>query len=158
MPGLLAVSGHLENAGKLQHTWDWLWHRNGIEPMVYDYKKDSILNPKYDLNPEIIESAWYLWELTGEKKYMEMLKGYFMDVLEYCATDVSFTALKNVVTKEKEDRMATFFLAETMKYFYLAFADQEMYNLETAVFSTEAHPCMKAAMDQEKIRKHLNIE
>jgi hypothetical protein len=157
MPALLAVSGHLEEAVELQKTWDWLWNKNGLEPMIYDYLSDSIHNPQYDLNPEIIESAWYLWELTGESEYMEMLKAYYRDLLEYCSTEEAFTASANVVTKEKRDYMATYFLAETLKYFYLAFADQEMYNLNTVVFSTEAHPFLKAALDPEKVIKHLEI-
>ncbi len=157
MPALLAVSGHLEEAGELQKTWDWLWNKNGLEPMIYDYVSDSIQNPQYDLNPEIIESAWYLWELTGKSEFMEMLKGYYRDLLEYCSTEEAFTASANVVTKEKRDYMATYFLAETLKYFYLAFADQEMYNLKTVVFSTEAHPYLKAALDPEKVIKHLDI-
>jgi hypothetical protein len=158
LPAMLAVSGHMEEAAELQDTWNWLWNKNGLEPMIYDYSKDSILNPEYDLNPEIIESAWYLWELSGEQKYMDMMKGYFEDIMEYCATEVAFTRSKNVVTKEQRDYMATFFLAETLKYFYLGFADQDMYTLETVVFSTEAHPFLKAALEPEKIRQHLNIK
>ena len=157
MPSLLAVSGHVEEAEELQRTWDWLWNRYGPEPMIYDYRKDSILNPQYDLNPEIIESAWYLWELTGEQRYMDMLQGYWEDLLEYCRTDVAFTALENVITKEKRDYMATYFLAETLKYFYLAFADQQMYTLKTTVFSTEAHPFLRSALDPERVNRHLGI-
>ena len=157
MPSLLAVSGHMEEAEELQRTWDWLWNRYGPEPMIYDYRKDSILNPQYDLNPEIIESAWYLWELTGEQRYMDMLQGYWEDLLEYCRTDVAFTALENVITKEKRDYMATYFLAETLKYFYLAFADQQMYTLKTTVFSTEAHPFLRSALDPERVNRHLGI-
>ncbi len=157
MPALLAVSGHIHEAAELQESWDWLWRKNGLEPMIYDYKIDSILNPEYDLNPEIIESAWYLWELTGEQRYIEMIKGYYADLMEFCSTDVAFTAIKDVVTGEQRDYMATYFLAETLKYLYLAFAGQEMYNLETVVFSTEAHPYLKAALDPEKVREHLGI-
>jgi hypothetical protein len=157
MPALLAVSGHMEEAASLQQTWDWLWKRNGLEPMIYDYAADSILNPGYDLNPEIIESAWYLWELSGEEQYLEMIKGYYNDLLAHCSTEVAFTGIQNVVTKEQRDDMATYFLAETLKYLYLAFADQEMYNLTTVVFSTEAHPFLKAAMEKKKIEQHLNI-
>jgi len=157
MPALLAVSGHREEAASLQQTWDWLWRQNGLEPMIYDYAKDSILNPGYDLNPEIIESAWYLWELTGEQQYMEMIKGYFADLLEHCATEVAFTASKNVVTGEKRDYMTTYFLAETLKYLYLAFAEQDMYNLEKVVFSTEAHPYLKAALDPDRVRENLGF-
>jgi len=158
MPALLAVSGYVEEAAELQESWDWLWNKNGLEPMFYDYVSDSIHDAKYDLNPEIIESAWYLWELTGEAPYMEMLKSYYSDLLKYCSTDEAFTASANVVTKEKRDYMTTYFLAETLKYLYLAFADQDMYNLESVVFSTEAHPYLKAALDPADIREHLNIQ
>jgi hypothetical protein len=158
MPVLLAVSGHLSEAADLQGSWDWLWRKNRIEPMIYDYRSDSILNPEYDLNPEIIESAWYLWELTKDERYREMIKGYYADLMEYCSTDVAFTALKNVQSKEQRDYMATYFLAETLKYFYLAFSGQEMYTLETVVFSTEAHPYLKAALDPGKVREHLGIK
>ena len=113
MPSLLAVSGYLEEAKELQKTWDWLWNRHGIEPMVYDYRSDSILNPQYDLNPEIIESAYYLWELTGKPEYMDMLKGYWEDLVEHCRTEL--------------------------------------------VFSTEAHPFLKAALDPGKVRENLGI-
>jgi hypothetical protein len=157
MPALLAVSGHLEEAAELQRSWDWLWNRYGLEPMVYDYRADSILNPGYDLNPEIIESAWYLWELTGEERYRDMAKNYFEDLLRYCATDVAFTAIEDVVTKKKRDYMATYFLAETLKYCYLAFAGQGKYTLETTVFSTEAHPFLKTALDPGQVKQRLGI-
>ncbi len=158
MPALLAISGHLSEAADLQESWDWLWNKNGLEPMIYDYQSDSILNREYDLNPEIIESAWYLWELTGEERYMDMLKGYYADLMEFCSTDLAFTAIQDVETKEQRDYMATYFLAETLKYFYLAFADQDMYNLETVVFSTDAHPFLKAALDPAKVREHLGLQ
>jgi hypothetical protein len=157
MPALLAISGHLSEAADLQESWDWLWNKNGLEPMIYDYRADTILNPEYDLNPKIIESAWYLWELTGEERYMEMIKGYYADLMEYCSTDLAFIAIQDVRSKEQGDYMATYFLAETLKYLYLAFADQDMYNLESVVFSTEAHPYLKAALDPEKVLKHLGL-
>jgi hypothetical protein len=156
-PAILALSGHLEEAVQLQETWDWLWHRNGIEPMVYDFGKDSVLNPQYALNPEIIESAWYLWELTGQERYREMSRGYYKDLREFCSTDMAFTSLESVITKKKRDYMPTFFLAETLKYLYLTFSDQRMYHPGTVVFNTEAHPYLKAALDPEQIRKNLGI-
>ena len=34
----------------------------------------------------------------------------------------------------------SFFLAETLKYFYLIFCDSDVINLDEWVFNTEAHP------------------
>jgi hypothetical protein len=40
----------------------------------------------------------------------------------------------------KEDKMETFFLGETLKYFYLLFCDDSVVPLDKYVFNTEAHP------------------
>jgi len=156
-PALLVLSGHEEEAAKVQEAWDWLWNKHGIEPMIYDYRSDSILNPGYELNPEIMESAYYLHQFTGEERYMDMLKDYYADLLQHCSTEEAFSGLKDVRSKEKSDYMSTFFLAETLKYLYLAFADQDMYTLGSVVFSTEAHPYLKAAMDSERVKANLQI-
>jgi hypothetical protein len=142
-PALLALSGDLENAALYQDSWHGLWMKYGLEPMVYDYGSKEILNASYNLNPEIIESAYYLYYFTRDEKYKEMATQYFNDIMSYCRTDVAFTNIKDVVTKEQKDHMETFFLAETMKYFYLIFAQAEGINPEARVFSTEAHPFTK---------------
>lgn len=142
-PALLALSGDIERAEKLQTTWDWLWNKYGLEPMAYDYEQHKPTYPVYDLNPEIIESSYYLYHFTGNQKYRDMAIKYFKDICKYCKTDVAFTAVENVVTKEKRDYLATYFFAETMKYFYLIFSDQQRFDFDSYIFSTEAHPFKK---------------
>jgi hypothetical protein len=42
---------------------------------------------------------------------------------------------------EPRDKMESFFLGETLKYFYLLFSDDpNLLSLDTYVFNTEAHP------------------
>jgi len=142
-PGVLTLNNDLERAKKNQESWNQLWNKNGLEPMVYDYGLDSITNPGYDLNPEIIESAWYLWETTGDVKYRKMLEGYFADLKQYCRNDIAYTSMENVITKDRKDYMPTFFFAETLKYLYLGFSDEGKNYMENYVFSTEAHPFRK---------------
>jgi mannosidase alpha-like ER degradation enhancer 2 len=48
--------------------------------------------------------------------------------------------VKNVITKEKADRMESFLFGETLKYLYLIFAPETVINFEDVVFTTEAHP------------------
>jgi hypothetical protein len=143
-PAVLALSGDLDHAALYQDSWNKLWLKYGLEPMVYDYGKKEILHPAYNLNPEIIESAYYLYYFTGDEKYKKMTAQYFGDILKYCRTDVAFTNIKDVRTKEQKDHMETFFLAETMKYLYLTFANPAGINPEECVFSTEAHPFWKS--------------
>lgn len=40
----------------------------------------------------------------------------------------------------KDDLQQSFFLAETLKYFYLLFSDDSVCSLNDIVFNTEAHP------------------
>jgi len=143
-PALLALSGDLERAEKLQKTWDWLWNKYGLEPMAYDYIKEEPTYPVYDLNPEIIESAYYLYHFTKDEKYKKMAAKYFDDINKYCKTDEAYCAIENVVTKEKRDYLSTYFFAETMKYFYLIFDDSKNFSFDDYIFSTEAHPFKKS--------------
>ncbi len=61
------------------------------------------------------------------------------DLIKYCRTDNGYTVLRDVVTKEKGDRMHSFLLAETLKYLYLLF-EPEALDFNHVVFNTEAHP------------------
>ncbi|KKZ58585.1 mannosyl-oligosaccharide alpha-1,2-mannosidase [[Emmonsia] crescens] len=53
----------------------------------------------------------------------------------------SFTSLDNVdvIPAVQRDNMESFWMAETLKYFYLLFSEREFLPLETTVFNTEAH-------------------
>lgn len=142
-PGVLALGGDLDRAKRLQDSGYKMWTKYGIEPEVYDYKKGEIAYPGYQLRPEIVESAYYLYHYTGDEKYLEMGKTFFEDTIKYCKTDVAYTSLKSVVTKEKADYMHSFFFAETLKYYYLLFSPPNTLDFKNTIFNTEAHPIRK---------------
>jgi mannosidase alpha-like ER degradation enhancer 2 len=100
----------------------------------------KVLYPGYPLRPEIIESAFYLRRYTKNDRYLAMGKTFFDAIVANCRTDAGYTTIKNVVTKEKGDLMPSYFLAETLKYLYLLFADDVAFDPRTVVFNTEAHP------------------
>lgn len=157
-PAVLALSGDLERAEKNQATWDWLWNQYGLEPMIYDYDRAVPTYPVYDLNPEIIESAYYLYHYTGKEKYKKMVEQYWSDIKQYCRTDVAFASIEDVQTMKKKDYMPTFFFAETMKYFYLTFTLEEGdFNLDDHIFTTEAHPFNRSSFDKEEARVRLGF-
>jgi len=58
--------------------------------------------------------------------------------------DGGYTSINNVrdpVNTLPRDKMESFFLGETLKYFYLLFSDDmELLSLDKYVFNTEAHP------------------
>ena len=155
--GQLTLAGDLDRAKRLQASWDRLWKKNGLEPMAYDYGRDSILSAEYDLNPEIIESAYYLYHRTGDPLYRQRVEAYFNDLERYCSTDAGFCSIRDVRTKEKLDDLPSFFFAETMKYFYLTFANPRHVGFAEVIFSTEAHPFEKAIFNIPNLKRRLGF-
>lgn len=158
-PAILAISGDITRAIDLQNSWSWLWNKYDLEPMVYDYKKETPNYPVYDLNPEIMESAYYLYNITGDSSFYKMNEQFWSDIKEYCRTDLAYTSVENVETKEKRDYMPTFFFAETLKYLYLTFSnDSHGYGIDNYMFNTEAHPFKKSNFQKEKAKIYLGIK
>jgi hypothetical protein len=139
-PAVLARSGDLERARKLQESSYKMWTTFGIEPEVLDYSTMKIVSPGYQLRPEIIESAYYLSFLTKDQHYQDMGSTFILSLVRYCKTDAGYAALSSVETKAKRDSMESYFLAETLKYLYLLFAPRDTLDLNKVVFNTEAHP------------------
>jgi hypothetical protein len=157
-PALLALSGDLRSAKLAQNAWDFLWNKKGLIPMVYNYDKDSIINPFYQLNPEVIESNYYLWHYTGDSTYFKRVQKYYSDIKKYCRTEVAYSHVENVNTMKQKDEMETFFIAETLKYCYLTFNSEASVNLDDYVFNTEAHPFRKSSFEPEKVKLRLGIK
>ena len=139
-PAVLALSGDLNRARRLQDSAFKMWLVHGIEPEVFNYKTGQVEHAGYPLRPEIIESAYYLHRITRSPNYQIMGERMWEDFVRYCKTDAGYAALKSVVTKEKSDSMQSFLFAETFKYFYLLFAKKNAPDFDKVVFNTEAHP------------------
>ncbi len=143
-PAVLCLAGDTVRARALEESCYEMWKLYDIEPEEIDYTTMTLTDKRYYLRPEIIESAYYLYYFTGDAKYEKMGETFFKSIMKYCKTDAGYTYLKDVTTKEKADRMESFFFAETMKYLYLLFSPKETLPFETVVFTTEAHPIKKS--------------
>ena len=139
-PALLALSGDIPRARRLQASSFKMWNLHGIEPEEIDYGTMKATAFTYHLRPEIVESTYYLHHYTGDPEYRRMGETIFNDFVKHCRVEAGYAALQNVITKEKRDEMESFALAETFKYFYLLFAPAETLDLNSVVFNTEAHP------------------
>jgi hypothetical protein len=139
-PGLLAFSGDLARARRLQASSFKMWNMYGVEPEILDYKTMHVVNGSYRLRPEIVESAYYLYRCTGDSAYRQMGEKMFDDFVKYCRTEAGYAALADVISKKQLDEMESFVLAETFKYFYLLFASPETLEFDKVIFNTEAHP------------------
>ena len=139
-PAVLALSGDLKRARRLQDSSFQMWNQAGIEPEEFDYHARKITSPAYHLRPEIVESTYYLYHYTKDSMYLLMGEKLWRDFVKHCRTEDGYAALKSVVTKEKNDSMQSFLFAETFKYFYLLFSPPNTLDFDKVVFNTEAHP------------------
>lgn len=140
LPAVLALGGDLPPAQRLMDSVYRMWTTFGVEPEEIDYTTMEPVARAYPLRPEAIESAYYLFRLTGAPRYRQMGRTMVDSLLRYTRTEDAYAALRDVVTKEQADRMPSFFLAETLKYAYLLFAPRSTLDFDAVIFNTEAHP------------------
>ncbi len=139
LPAVLALGGDVARARRLEDSAYSMWRAFGVEPDGFDYTTRRATDPHYPLRPEIIESAYYLAHFTHDARYPDMGRRILDDLIACCRTDAGYTTLKSVVTRERDDLMPSYFLAETLKYLYLLAAPGTI-DLDKVVFTTEAHP------------------
>jgi mannosyl-oligosaccharide alpha-1,2-mannosidase len=92
----------------------------------------------YRLRPEVIESIFYMWRITHDPKYREWGWNIVQSIEKFCRDEVGYHGIQS--SGLPSDRMESYFLAETLKYLYLLFSDDDVLPLDQYVFNTEAHP------------------
>lgn len=104
----------------------------------------SIPDARYLLRPEAIESVFVLWRATGRRDLPEAAWEMFAAVENSTRTELASAALDDVTDVgaggRPADSMESFWLGETLKYFYLVFSEPDLISLDEWVFNTEAHP------------------
>ncbi|XP_053603414.1 mannosyl-oligosaccharide alpha-1,2-mannosidase IA isoform X1 [Plodia interpunctella] len=96
----------------------------------------------YILRPETFESYFIMWRLTKDQKYRDWGWEAVQALEKHCRVEGGYSGLVNVYHQrpQGDDVQQSFFLAETLKYLYLLFSEDELLPLEQWVFNTEAHP------------------
>jgi len=110
------------------------------------WKEDYIIKQQDSHNlqrPETVESLFYMWRITGDVTYREWGWEMFKSFVDYTALEDGggFTSLSdaNQLPPKMKDNMESFWLAETLKYFYLLFSPTDLLPLDSIVINTEAH-------------------
>ncbi|KAL8809418.1 MAG: hypothetical protein Q9200_003428 [Gallowayella weberi] len=107
----------------------------------------SIKDKRYILRPEAIESVFIFYRMTGEKKYQDAAWRMFTAIENYTRTEIANAAIDDVTseTPVRADRMESFWLAETLKYFYAIFAHPGVLDLDKYVLSKTRHSILATA-------------
>lgn len=104
----------------------------------------AIRDRRYILRPEAIESVFVLYRITGQKEYQEAAWDMFTAIMNATSTPFANAPILDVSAIDKplmlDDSMESFWLAETLKYFYLVFSPPDLISLDEFVLNTEAHP------------------
>uniref|UniRef100_A0A336KNG8 alpha-1,2-Mannosidase n=1 Tax=Culicoides sonorensis TaxID=179676 RepID=A0A336KNG8_CULSO len=105
-------------------------------------KLQILFDSKYILRPETIESYFYLWRITNNPMYRDWGWEVVNSIEKYCRTPNGYSGVQNVFNDDPvyDDIQQSFFLAETLKYLYLLFSEDNILPLNKWVFNTEAHP------------------
>lgn len=165
MPGLLALGAYTDPRGldsprakrdlsvakALMYTCKEMYSQmsSGISPEYVNFptsghKDFDVPNNVhfYILRPETAESLFILNQLTGDPIYREWAWDIWTAIDKHCKSGVGYGSLRNVNSPGEgvDDRMESFFLAETIKYLYLAQDPDMPIDLMKYVFNTEAHP------------------
>jgi len=102
----------------------------------------SIDDRRYILRPEAIESVFVMHRITGEQQWQAAAWDMWTAIMRVTDTDIGNSALMDVSADSppRADSMESFWMAETLKYFYLVFSEPSVISLDDWVFNTEAHP------------------
>eukprot|EP00750_Incisomonas_marina_P018678 INCI3118.2.p1 GENE.INCI3118.2~~INCI3118.2.p1 ORF type:complete len:786 (+),score=106.15 INCI3118.2:257-2614(+) len=131
-PALLVLAGDIDQAQLTFKGYYDLWNVYGSLPEGYQVKAGTPLSfgKDYPLRPELIESAFALFGATNATFYLEFGKSMVTFLQQHCRVPCGFASIADVRTKRLDDRMDSYFLAETLKYLFLLF-DAALTNIES---------------------------
>ncbi|XP_032897735.1 ER degradation-enhancing alpha-mannosidase-like protein 2 [Amblyraja radiata] len=166
-PGLQSLIGDINNAMKTFHNYYQVWKQYGGLPEFYSIPQGSTVDKRegYPLRPELVESAMYLYRATGDPTFLELGRDVIEAIEKISRVDCGYATVRDLRDHKLDNRMESFFLAETVKYLYLLFdPDNFLHNDGTSfhtvttpygecvlgaggyLFNTEAHPIDPAAL------------
>uniref|UniRef100_A0A4W5NBF8 alpha-1,2-Mannosidase n=1 Tax=Hucho hucho TaxID=62062 RepID=A0A4W5NBF8_9TELE len=140
----------LDLAANITHTCHESYRRTptklGPEVFRFDDGAEAtaprVNERQYILRPEVVESYMYMWRLTHDPKYREWGWEALEALERHCRLATGFSGIIDVYGHiiQHDNLQQSFFLAETLKYLYLLFSDDDLLPLKDWVFNTEAHP------------------
>ncbi|KAJ5272749.1 Class I alpha-mannosidase [Penicillium angulare] len=104
-------------------------------------------NTAYKLRPEALESVFYMYRITGDKSLQDAAWRMFQNIEKSTRTKYGHSSIEDVrdPISNMEDKMESYWLAETLKYLYLIFSEPGVVSLDEYVLSTEAHPFKRSS-------------
>lgn len=125
-PGLQVLAGDVSSAMRSHDKMFLLWNKFGAMPEIFDLSSEGggVISwaRTSPLRPELIESTYHLYQATRDHKYLKIGRKLLEDIERVSKVPCGYAAVGNIHTLAVEDRMDSYFLAETVKYLYLLFS------------------------------------
>ncbi|EKX52850.1 hypothetical protein GUITHDRAFT_64693 [Guillardia theta CCMP2712] len=129
-PGLQVLFGDIDAAVESQYAIHSLWRRFGGIPEAFNLEAGKLHTGAegYPLRPETVESIYYLYQqATHDPVWLSMGLDILVSLKSLMKTRCGYAAMVRL-----EDRMDSYFLAETLKYLFLLFDRDHWLNREVS--------------------------
>lgn len=160
MPELLEVVPCVSQRSCPWNKWFWrqeVWKKANNKPgsdlsvNVDAFIKDhglpngviSILDTRYNLRPEMIESMLVLYRTTAREDLLDIAWELFQNIQNSSRVDNGNAAIVDVTAGPNPihtDLMDGSWMSQTLKYFYLIFSSPDLLSLNDYIFTSGGHP------------------
>ncbi|KAJ6225457.1 hypothetical protein RDWZM_004002 [Blomia tropicalis] len=151
-PDLGTIVKHLNMAKKITELCyaSTKMTRSGLAPFKFMLNENANeLNKSirdvqggFALNPDMAESYFILWRMTGDQRYREYAWQMALAIYKHCRTDRGYASVResNANPTVKIDHQPAEFLSATLKYLYLTFSPNDVLPLNRWIFNADGHP------------------
>lgn len=146
IPSECTGQGSLTSGWDCNFTSDVDWVRFAVQHGFY---MPNGSGASYHLRPEVLESYYYAYRITGDEKYRDWAWAAWKAVDRATRVWNGFSGFWNVDATygrvDHSNAQDSYFFAETLKYLYLIFNEKRERDVDsqgrnTWVFNTEGHP------------------
>lgn len=139
--GLLGQGGNLAQGEAYHSSWAAVLAQFRLPPEAINYVNFTALSNAYQLRPEYIDSALFLWLLTGNEVYRTRAAEMWNRQKAHCKVANGYAVVNNMTTTPttKGDFTPGYWYSENMKYFYLLWAAAPRFNYTTNYLTTEGN-------------------
>ena len=143
-----------KDEAKTNHTPGIGWYNSSNQPYDSSYNNATyraeaskngyfVEDPSYHSYPEPLESIFYGYRVTGDKRWQKYNWEIFQALDTKRSKSVPYAEISDVNAPgggELINYVSSFYFAETLKYLYLTFTEPDVVSLDKYVFNTESHP------------------
>ena len=140
-PGLQTLHGDMIQARETYQTFYLLWQKYQALPERFILNTQSVHSSEryYPLRPELMESTYFLYRSTHDTSYQVAGEYLYYSLYNFTRVTGGYASVRNVENKQLDDHMNSFFLAETCKYLYLLFDEENWLHTYTTTTATTAN-------------------